>query len=174
MTIRVPGEGDAAMSKKGSKGDLLVRVNVGSSDVFRRQGTNLYHDAKIPLHTAVLGGRVRVPTLDGEVEVRVAPGTQPGDDCVLRGRGVQSAVHRSSKGDLFISFLVQIPRSLSRYQKELMQQYADDVEGRGTRTNEAASASSTKPPGSSMTNGGKGQSEDEEKTDNVRKKGMAG
>lgn len=111
MTIRVPGEGDAAMSKKGSKGDLLVRVNVGSSDVFRRQGTNLYHDAKIALHTAVLGGRVRVPTLDGEVEVRVAPGTQPGDDCVLRGRGVQSAVHRSSKGDLFISFLVQIPRS---------------------------------------------------------------
>lgn len=110
MTVRVPGEGDAAMSKRGAKGDLLVRINVGSSNVFRRQGTNLYHDAKIPLHTAILGGRVRVPTLDGEVEVRVAPGTQPGDDCVLRGRGVQSVVHNRSKGDLFISFHVQIPR----------------------------------------------------------------
>jgi molecular chaperone DnaJ len=111
MTIRVPGEGDAPMTKKGSKGDLLVRVNVGPSDVFRRQGTHLYHDAAIPLQTAVLGGRVRVPTLDGDVEVRVSPGTQPGEDVVLRGRGVDSISRKGSKGDLFISFSVEIPRS---------------------------------------------------------------
>ncbi|KAG8757514.1 hypothetical protein FRC14_001991 [Serendipita sp. 396] len=136
MTVRIPREGDASMSRKGSPGDLLVRVNVGSSDVFRRQGSNLYHDAVLPLHVAVLGGRVRVPTLDGEVELRVPTGTQPGDDVVLRGRGVQSAVVRGSKGDLFVSFLVNIPRNLTPRQRELMQQYADDVEGRrNTRTN---------------------------------------
>jgi hypothetical protein len=110
MTVRVPGEGDAPMSTRGSNGDLLVRVNVNSSNVWRRQGTNLYYDAAIPLHTAVLGGRIRVPTLDGEVEVRVAPGTQPGEDAVLRGRGVQSVMQKGAKGDLFISYLVQIPR----------------------------------------------------------------
>ncbi|KIM29105.1 hypothetical protein M408DRAFT_329113 [Serendipita vermifera MAFF 305830] len=143
MTIRVPGEGDAPMTKKGSKGDLLVRVNVGSSDVFRRQGTHLYHDASIPLHTAVLGGRVRVPTLDGDVEVRVSPGTQPGEDCVLRGRGVDSISRKGSKGDLFISFSVEIPRSLTRSQRELMERYADDVEGRSSTPASAASSSSS-------------------------------
>jgi len=100
------------MTKKGSKGDLL------------------YHDAPIPLQTAVLGGRVRVPTLDGDVEVRVSPGTQPGEDCVLRGRGVESISRKGSKGDLFISFSVEIPRSLTPRQRDLIQQYADDVEGR--------------------------------------------
>lgn len=111
MSVRVPGAGDAPMSRKGTNGDLLVRVNVSTSDLFRRQGTHLYHDATIPLHTAILGGRVRVPTLDGEVEVRVMAGTQPGEDVVLRGRGVESVLHKGAKGDLFISFLVQIPRS---------------------------------------------------------------
>ncbi|CAG8717471.1 1469_t:CDS:2, partial [Acaulospora colombiana] len=143
MTVRVPGEGDAPMSTRGSNGDLLVRVNVSSSNVWRRQGTNLYYDAPIPLHTAVLGGRIRVPTLDGEVEVRVAPGTQPGEDAVLRGRGVQSVMHKAAKGDLFISYMVQVPRNLSRRQKELMQQFADEVEGRAPAQTPNSSSSST-------------------------------
>ena len=193
MTIRVPGEGDAPMTKKGSKGDLLVRVNVGSSDVFRRQGTQLYHDARIPFQTAVLGGKVRVPTLDSDVEVRVQPGTQHGEDVVLRGRGIDSISRKGTKGDLFISFLIEIPRSadlffllpfapsppfwshyalptpfsstwlsnaddcaadrsLSRSQRELMQRYADEVEGRSN------SSSTDKPPTSPSGGSGGGAS----------------
>ena len=109
MTIRVPRAGDASLSGKGQPGDLHVRVTVSPSKVFRRQGTNLYHDARIPLHTALLGGRVRVPTLDGEVDVRVPGGTQQGEEMVLKGRGVPS-VFGGDKGDIFVTFTIQMPR----------------------------------------------------------------
>ena len=109
MTIRIPNAGDAALAGKGRAGDLLVRVNVASSKVFRRQGPNLYHEARIPLHTALLGGRVRVPTLDGDVDVRVPSGTQHGEEMVLKDRGL-STLMGNSTGDLFVTFAVQLPR----------------------------------------------------------------
>jgi molecular chaperone DnaJ len=109
MTIRVPGAGDAPVSGRGTPGDLLVRVNVAPSKLFRRQGTNLYHETPIPLHTALLGGKVRVPTLDGDVDVKVPSGTQPGEEAVLKGRGVPN-VFGGSKGDLYVMFGVQLPR----------------------------------------------------------------
>ena len=109
MTIRVPSEGDAPISGKGPKGDLLVRVSVAKSQVFRRQGANIYHEARIPMHTALLGGRVRVPTLDGDVDVKVPGGTQPGEEMVLKGRGMPK-VFGGDKGDLFVSFSIQLPR----------------------------------------------------------------
>lgn len=109
MTIRIPNAGDAPLSGKGRSGDLLVRVNVAPSKVFQRQGANLHHEARIPLHIALLGGRVRVPTLDGDVDVRVPGGTQQGEEMVLKGRGVPS-VFGNDKGDLFVRFAVQLPR----------------------------------------------------------------
>lgn len=109
MTIRVPGAGDMPISGQGSPGDLLVRVNVAASKVFRRQGVNIYHDARIPMHTAVLGGKVRVPTLDGEIDVRVPAGAQQGEECVLRGRGVPPVLG-GERGDLFVAFAVKLPR----------------------------------------------------------------
>lgn len=114
MTIKVPNAGDAPLAGKGRAGDLLVRVNVASSKVFRRQGAHLHHEARIPLHTALLGGRVRVPTLDGEVDVRVPGGTQQGEEMVLKGRGV-SPVFGGDKGDLFVAFSVQLPRWVSSH-----------------------------------------------------------
>ena len=117
MTIRVPNAGDAPDHGKGPTGDLLVRVNVATSKIFRRQGSNIYHDARIPLHAALLGGRVRVPTLDGEVDVRVPGGTQQGQEMVLKNRGIQ-AVFGGEKGDLFVTFTVQIPRQV--YQRVRM------------------------------------------------------
>ena len=111
MTIKIANAGDAPISGKGRTGDLLVRVSVASSKLFRRQGSNLYHDARIPLHTALLGGRMRVPTLDGEVDVRIPAGTQHGEEMVLKGRGVPY-VFDGDKGDLFVKFNVQLPRSV--------------------------------------------------------------
>jgi molecular chaperone DnaJ len=113
MIIRIPRAGDMPISARGTPGDLLVRVNVSPSKVFRRQGTNLYHDAKIPFTTALLGGKVRVPTLDGEVDVRVPSGTQPGQEAVLKGRGVPNMYSRNV-GDLYVTFGVQLPRYASR------------------------------------------------------------
>ncbi|KAF8213427.1 hypothetical protein K438DRAFT_1803961 [Mycena galopus ATCC 62051] len=131
MTLRMPRRGDAPISGKGSPGDLLVRINVTASKDFSRQGNNLYHKTRIPMHVALLGGKVRVPTLDGEVDVRVPGGTQQDEEMVLKGRGVPSP-HGGDGGDLFVAFSVQLPRSLSNRQRELIQQYADDLEGRST------------------------------------------
>ena len=114
MKIKIPASGDMPLSSSGPPGDLFVRVAVKPSSVFRRQGTNLYHDAKVPLHTALLGGKMRIPTLEGDVEVRVREGTQNGEEAVLKGRGVKSVyVGRGSKGDrgdLVVGWRIQIPR----------------------------------------------------------------
>ena len=109
MTINIPRARDAPISAKGQPGDLHVRVSVSASKLFRRQGPHLHHESRLPLHTALLGGRVRVPTLDGEVDVRVPGGTQHGEEMVLKGRGVKS-VYGGDKGDLFVTFSVQLPR----------------------------------------------------------------
>ncbi|KAK6967021.1 hypothetical protein R3P38DRAFT_2672217 [Favolaschia claudopus] len=143
MTLRMPKRGDAPISGKGNPGDLLVRINVTPSKDFSRQGNNLYHKTRLPMHVALLGGKVRVPTLDGDVDVRVPGGTQQDEEMVLKGRGVPSP-HGSDAGDLFVAFSVQLPRSLTNHQRQLIQQYADDIEGRTSETtsnsNEASAA----------------------------------
>ena len=110
MTLRMLGQGDSSPSgNNGRPGDLLVRINVASSKLFKRQGANLYHEAQIPVHTALIGGRVRVPTLDGEVDVRVPSGTQPGEQMVLKGHGITPG-NRAGKGDMLVTFNIRIPR----------------------------------------------------------------
>lgn len=109
MKIRIDGEGDAPIGGKGRTGDLFVRVNVAPSKVFTRQGTNLYEDVSVPFYTAILGGRARVQTLDREVEVKVPNGTQPGEEMVLRGRGIKK-LYKDDFGDLVVRFNVTMPR----------------------------------------------------------------
>ncbi|KAJ7456647.1 DnaJ protein [Mycena latifolia] len=143
-TLRVLKRGDAPISGKGNPGDLLVRIHVTASKDFSRQGNNLYHKTRIPMHVALLGGKVRVPTLDGDVDVRVPMGTQQDEEMVLKGRGVPSP-HGAEGGDLFVSFSVQLPRTLTDRQRELLQQYADDIEGRspGDTSDNAANDNGT-------------------------------
>ncbi|KAG6820772.1 hypothetical protein H0H93_012036 [Arthromyces matolae] len=128
MTLRVPKAGDSPLVGNGPVGDLLVRVRVAPSKSFTRQGTNLYHEARIPVHIALLGGKVRVPTLDGEVDVRIPGGTQQGEEMVLKGRGIPTPYSRG-KGDLFVAFHLVLPRALTPRQRELLQEYADEIEG---------------------------------------------
>lgn len=109
MVIRVSNSGDAPLASKGQRGDLYVRVKVTPSNVFTRQGGNLHYQARIPFHRALLGGIVRVPTLDGEVDVRIPGGTQQGEEMVIKGRGV-TRLHGQGVGDLFVKFNLQIPR----------------------------------------------------------------
>ncbi|KAJ9107904.1 hypothetical protein QFC19_002647 [Naganishia cerealis] len=145
MKIRMPTSGDIPLSGPGTPGDLLVRVNVAPSKSFRRQGSNLYHTSTIPVHVALLGGKMRIPTLEGDVEVRVKNGTRDGEEAVLKGRGVKN-VYGRERGDLIVNWKLSIPRSLTPRQREILQAYADDVEGR-------PSYFSTKPPSSSTTAG---------------------
>lgn len=142
--IRMEGQGDVPLQGAGTAGSLYVRIGVRPSKIWRRQGNNLYYPATIPFHTAILGGKVRVPTLEGNVDVRVPAGTQVGDEMLLRGRGVTNVLRRTEKGDLLVQFQVTIPRSLSKSQKEILQRYVDDVEG--IRPTAATSPSPTPTP----------------------------
>lgn len=111
--IRQDGAGDVPLTGAGPPGSLFVRIHVLPSKTWRRQGTNLFYPAHIPFYTAVLGGRVRVPTLDGDVDIRVPAGTQAGDEMILQGRGVPRLSGRKNydnNGDLMVQFDVTIPR----------------------------------------------------------------
>ncbi|KAH7104340.1 hypothetical protein BKA62DRAFT_503760 [Auriculariales sp. MPI-PUGE-AT-0066] len=143
MTIRIANAGDMPLSGKGKAGDLLVRVSVSPSKVFRRQGANIYHEARIPLHVALLGGKVRVPTLDGEVDMRVQSGSQPGEEFVLKGKGVKP-MYGGDKGDLFVTFNVQLPRTLTPRQREILQQYAQDVDNAAAAADESNDSKSAR------------------------------
>lgn len=120
MALVVPGVGDSPLIGNGQKGNLYVRINVQPSSVFTRQGANLYYQARIPFHRALLGGVIRVPTLDGEVDVRIPGGTQQGEEMVLKGRGV-SYLQGSGSGDLFVRFSLQLPRYYNPFLESVAQ-----------------------------------------------------
>ncbi|BGO88817.1 mdj1 protein precursor [Rhodotorula toruloides] len=122
MRIRLDGKGDAPIGGKGRNGDLFVRINVQPSKVFTRQGSNLYETVSVPFYTAILGGRAPVKTLDRDVEVKVPQGTQPGEEMVLRGRGVKK-LYKEEYGDLIVRFNVSMPRSLTPIQRMILEQY---------------------------------------------------
>jgi len=108
MRIQLPGMGDVPLEGKGAPGDLYVRVQVIPSKLFRRQGANIYQEKTIPFYTAILGGKVRVRTLNTEVDVRVPSGTQPGADILLRGEGMPR-LRSGGKGDMNVKFNVRLP-----------------------------------------------------------------
>ncbi|GJN87827.1 hypothetical protein Rhopal_000782-T1 [Rhodotorula paludigena] len=127
MKIRLDGKGDAPLGGKGRNGDLFVRINVQPSKVFTRQGSNLYQNVSVPFYTAILGGRAPVKTLDRDVEVRVPQGTQPGEEMVMRGRGVKK-LYKDEFGDLVVRFNVTMPRSLTPAQRRILEQFVAETE----------------------------------------------
>ncbi|KAI9483865.1 MAG: hypothetical protein EXX96DRAFT_559976 [Benjaminiella poitrasii] len=121
--IRVPGAGDAPLKGKGPFGDLFVSLNILPSKTFRRQDADIFYDAKIPFYKAMLGGKIRIPTIDGEVDLKVPVGSQPDDNIALRGRGIQR-LRGSSRGDQIVRLKIEFPRSLRGQQKEIIEKYA--------------------------------------------------
>ena len=123
--LRVPGHGEAGV-RGGRPGDLYVQVILEPSDQFRRDGTDVYSETRVPLSVALLGGEVEVPTVDGRAELRVPAGTQPETQFRLRGRGFPR-FRGSSRGDQIVTVHVELPRSLSGREKELLR---EALEGR--------------------------------------------
>ena len=87
---------------------------------FSREGANVLYDAQVPLTTAILGGQITIPTIDGDVEMTVPAGTQPGERKTLRKRGIPHLNRRNERGDQWVTLKVQIPTSISSKQKELL------------------------------------------------------
>jgi DnaJ-class molecular chaperone len=117
--VRVAGEGGGGAG--GPRGDLYLRVHVLPHAVFERQGEDLYATLKVELTTVVLGGSVRVPSLEGTVEIKVPPGTPPERRFRLRGKGLPRLGSRE-RGDLFVSVAAETPRDLSKREKELFEE----------------------------------------------------
>ncbi|KAJ2801512.1 mdj1 protein precursor [Coemansia guatemalensis] len=129
MRVKLQGLGDAPIEGAGPSGDLYIRVRVTPSKLFRRKGADLYYDLNLPFTTAILGGTVRVPTVDGDVEVKIRSGTQPGDELRLRSKGAQR-INSSSRGDQYLSLNVKLPKSLTPTQRSLIEQFETDVQGK--------------------------------------------
>lgn len=108
--LRVPGEGHAGPFG-GPRGDLLVITRVREHPFFARKGDNVHCELPITLGEAVLGARIRVPTLDGETALVLPPGTQSGQVFRLRGKGLPR-LHGEGAGDLYVTVRVTIPRGL--------------------------------------------------------------
>lgn len=121
--LRLGGEGGAP-GPGGRPGDLFVLVTVLPDERFVRDGNDLVHGIGITMVQAALGETVEVPTLDGEpIELKLSPGTQPGDTRVFRGRGIP-ALRGRGRGALKVVVNVVVPRHLDREQRELLQQFA--------------------------------------------------
>jgi len=103
--------------------DFYLLVDVGEHPIFQREGGDIYITQKIPFTVAVLGGVIKVPTTDGEVKLRIRPGTQSGTIIRLRGKGVRSP-SAFSRGDQYVKIVVEVPTKLTREQKELLRKLA--------------------------------------------------
>jgi molecular chaperone DnaJ len=122
QTLRVPGKGQAGPNG-GPSGHLYVTFSVEPDPRFERGGDDLYTQVPLTFAQATLGARVKVPTLDGEAEIDVGPGTQPGTVHLLRGKGMPN-VHGRGVGDLAVRFTIAVPRKLSAEQKRLLEELA--------------------------------------------------
>ena len=117
----------------GPRGDLLVEVNVSSHPIFQRQDMNIFSTAPISFAQAVLGGKTRISTVDGDVIYEVKPGTQTDTRIRLKGKGVPSLRNKNIRGDQYVTLVVQVPTSLSAEAKEALRAF-DAVSGDSLHT----------------------------------------
>ncbi len=129
--IRLAGEGEAGRNG-GPPGDLYVEVHVREHPIFERDGEHLSCEVPISFATAALGGTVEVPTLDGNVALKIPTETQSGRVFRLRDKGVKP-VRGSSRGDLFCRVVIETPVHLSAEQKELIHQLDESLRHGGSR-----------------------------------------
>ncbi len=121
--LRVSNEGDSG-ARGGPPGDLYVYLFVKEDSQFQRDGINILSEIKISYLQAILGCRLPVETVDGEVELTIPPGTQPGTVMTLEDRGVPRLGNPVSRGDHLITILVDIPTKVSTEERELLEKLA--------------------------------------------------
>ena len=121
--IRIAGQGRPGM-QGGPSGDLLMTVRVSKHVNFRRKGSNILSEVTLNIAQAVLGASVKVETIDGPVNLRVPPGTQPGKKLRLKSKGVKK-MRGGGRGDHIVEIHVKIPESLDDSEKEAFLKFAE-------------------------------------------------
>ena len=129
--IRLTGEGEAGQNG-GPSGDLYVEISVNSHPIFERDGADLRCEVPINFSVAALGGSVPVPTLQGEVSLKIPAETQSGRVLRLRGKGVRP-VRGGMQGDLYCLVEVETPVKMTTKQKKLLRSFTEAIEAGGDR-----------------------------------------
>lgn len=106
-------------------GDFMLSVNIKPDDLFERDDDDIYVKINIPYSLAVLGGQIEVPTIDGEVKIRIRAGTQSGIMIRLRGKGV-THLHGRGKGDEYVRLNILVPDKLSREQRGVIEEMKEE------------------------------------------------
>ena len=128
QSVRIQGKGEPGVNG-GPRGDLLVTVMISADPEFKRDGYNIMSDVVISYPTAVLGGEVKVKTVDGEVVYEVKPGTASGTVVRLRGKGMPTVRNNAVRGDHYITVIVDVPKRLTNEQKEALIAYDKALTG---------------------------------------------
>ncbi len=122
--IRLAGKGEAG-SRGAGNGDLYLFINVYSHDLFKRSDENLFFECPISIADAALGTSIEIPTIDsGKAKIKIPAGTQNGKQFRLKGKGMPY-MRGSGTGDLYIQVNTEVPISLNREQKELLEKFRE-------------------------------------------------
>lgn len=128
QSVRLRDKGEPG-TNGGPRGDLLVEVLVSPNPNFERHGTDVVSSTPISYAKAVLGGDIRIKTIDGEVIYTVRPGTQTGTTVRLKGKGVPSLRRENVRGDHYVNLVVEVPTRLNAHQKELLKAFDEALYG---------------------------------------------
>jgi len=125
--IRLAGEGESG-GQGTQNGDLYVHIAIRPHEFFQREAANILMRVPLRMTQAALGADVEVPVIDGsKAKVKIPPGTQTGEQFRLRGKGF-SVLRSAQRGDMYIQVAVETPQSLTRRQRELLEEF--EAEGK--------------------------------------------
>ena len=108
----------------GSAGDLIIVISVRNDDIFERDGSDIYCEVPITFAEATLGAEIDIPTLEGKIKYTIPEGTQSGTKFTLKQKGVQNPRYKT-KGNLYVTVVVEVPKNLNAEQKNLLSKFAD-------------------------------------------------
>jgi molecular chaperone DnaJ len=129
--LRVSGEGEPGING-GPTGDLFVYITVKPHEIFERHGDDIWCEYPLNIAQAILGDEIIVPSLDGNVKLKIPEGTQPGTSFRLKGKGI-NRLRGYGRGDQHVRIKVSIPTNLNESQKELIKKFSQTL----TKRNEA-------------------------------------
>lgn len=122
--VRLTGEGE--WEKGGQSGDLYVAIRVIDNPIFEREGKDLYLETPIPFEISIIGGAIKIPTLEGSLSLKIPPQTQTGKIFRIKGKGA-AVVRNSRRGDILCRVIVETPSSLDRKQSKLLKAFTDSL-----------------------------------------------
>ena len=134
MVVNVPGKGNAG-KHNGVTGNIQVYIEEEPNDTFVRDGQNVIYNLLLDFPTAVLGGQVEIPTIDGSnVKIKSEPGTQPGKTLRLRGKGLPAVQgYGTGIGDLVVHISIYVPKELTKSEKKAIEELRDSENFRGDK-----------------------------------------